>query len=137
MAALGGVEVGRVEACWRHPVKSFQGFAVDAIEVDPRGVDLDRAWGLVDVATGRLLTAKRTAALLEATATDHEVTLPTGESFAVDDPGSCPPLARTGVVARPDAVGPRSGVRHKVLALHTALRLGCAGSISTSSLRRH
>lgn len=94
MAALEGVEVGTVEACWRHPVKSFQGRSVDAIEVDPRGVDLDRAWGLVDVATGRLLTAKRTAALLEATATDHEVTLPTGESFAVDDPAVHGALSR-------------------------------------------
>ncbi|MEZ5138201.1 MAG: MOSC N-terminal beta barrel domain-containing protein [Acidimicrobiales bacterium] len=45
MAALDGVEVGTVAACWRHPVKSFQGFRVEAIEVDPRGVDLDRAWG--------------------------------------------------------------------------------------------
>ena len=86
MGALEGTVVGTVEACWRHPVKSLQGFPVDAIEVDPRGVDLDRAWGVVDIATGRLLTAKRTAALLEATATDHAVTLPTGESFAVDDP---------------------------------------------------
>lgn len=94
MAALEGVEVGAVASCWRHPVKSFQGFAVGAIEVDPRGVDLDRAWGLVDIATGRLLTAKRTAALLDATATDHEVTLPTGETFAVDDPAVHGALSR-------------------------------------------
>lgn len=86
MSALAGIEIGTVEACWRHPVKSFQGFPVDAIEVDPRGVDLDRAWGVVDVASGRLLTAKRTGALLEATATDRSVTLPTGETFAIDDP---------------------------------------------------
>ena len=34
MAALDGVEVGTVAACWRHPVKSFQGFQADAIEVE-------------------------------------------------------------------------------------------------------
>ena len=94
VTVLEGVEVGRVDACWRYPVKSFQGFSVDAIEVDPRGVDLDRAWGVVDIATGRLLTAKRTAALLEATATDHTVTLPGGEAFDIDDPAVHGALSR-------------------------------------------
>lgn len=87
MSALGDMEVGSVDACWRYPVKSLQGLAVDALEVDPTGVDGDRAWGIVDVATGRLMTAKRTAVLLAGSADDDGITLPDGAYVRFDDPG--------------------------------------------------
>jgi uncharacterized protein YcbX len=67
-------------------VKSLQGQAVDALEVDPTGVDGDRAWGIVDVATGRLMTAKRTAVLLEGWADDDAITLPDGTRVRFNDP---------------------------------------------------
>lgn len=76
---------GTVAACWRYPVKSFQGLAVDRLEVGTTGVVGDRTFGLIDVEVDRLLSAKRTGALLEASATDTAVTLPDGTSHTVDD----------------------------------------------------
>jgi uncharacterized protein len=55
-----------VGGLWRYPVKSLQGAPVDRIELGLGGVEGDRQWGIVDVATGKVLTAKRWPALLEA-----------------------------------------------------------------------
>jgi len=79
--------LGSIAGCWRYPVKSFQGLAVGHLEIDPKGIDLDRAFGIIDVATGRLLTAKRTAALLQAKADDVSLTLPDGSTIAFADAG--------------------------------------------------
>jgi uncharacterized protein YcbX len=86
--ATSHLAIGTVAACWRYPVKSMQGSVVDALEIDPTGIGGDRAHGLIDVATGRLLAAKRTAALLEAVADDRAITLPDGSAIALDDPGA-------------------------------------------------
>jgi uncharacterized protein YcbX len=86
MNALEGVAIGTVSACWRYPVKSFQGRPVDALEVDPTGIDLDRAFGVVDVTTGRLLAAKRVPQLLLAVGDDTSITLPDGTTFDHGDP---------------------------------------------------
>jgi uncharacterized protein YcbX len=82
------VAAGTVASCRRYPVKSLQGLEVPALEVDPHGVDGDRTHGLVDVATGRLLSAKRTAVLLEASADDEGIDLPDGERVSFDDPAA-------------------------------------------------
>lgn len=50
------ITVGRL---WHHPVKSMQGEPVDEVFLGPGGLVGDRAYGLVDVATGRLISAKR------------------------------------------------------------------------------
>ena len=76
-----------VTACWRYPVKSCQGLEVGELELTATGIAGDRTHGLIDVATGRLMTAKRTAALLGAVATDHGITLPDGTAHAFGDPG--------------------------------------------------
>ena len=78
--------VGALAACWRYPVKSFQGLSVDELTIGHGGADGDRTFGLIDVATGRLMSAKRTAVLLTAAATDTTMTLPDGTEVAVDDP---------------------------------------------------
>ena len=78
--------MGTVAGCRRYPLKSAQGLEVPAIEVDPLGVDGDRTHGIVDVATGRLLAAKRVPELLMALADDQGVTLPDGRRLAFDDP---------------------------------------------------
>jgi len=83
---LDGVSIGSVAGAWRYPVKSFQGLEVDHLEIDPSGVDLDRAWGLIDSSSGKVMTAKRTAEMLNATATDHRLTLPDGVTYEFDDP---------------------------------------------------
>jgi uncharacterized protein len=86
MTAPAGLGVGTVVACWRHPTKSLQGLVADALEIDPTGVDGDRTHGIIDVETGRLLTAKRTSVLLQASADDEGITLPDGGRFRYDDP---------------------------------------------------
>ena len=50
------LSVGRL---WQYPVKSMQGEEVDEILLGPGGVAGDRAYGFVDVETGRLASAKR------------------------------------------------------------------------------
>ena len=53
---MTAVTVGRL---WHHPVKSVQGESTDEVVLGPGGLVGDRAYGFVDVATGRLLSAKR------------------------------------------------------------------------------
>lgn len=57
----------RVLELWRYPIKSIGGEQLDAVDVDELGLTGDRGWGLVDEATGLVLTARRTPALLLAT----------------------------------------------------------------------
>lgn len=75
-----------VAGCWRYPVKSFQGMAQDELTITPAGVVGDRTHGLIDAQDGRLLSAKRTAKLLHASATDEAITLPDGAVLALDAP---------------------------------------------------
>lgn len=101
--------LGSVGACWRYPVKSFQGLPVEQLVIGERGVEGDRTWGLVDAGDGHLLSAKRLSALFEGTASDEAVTLPDGRSFAVTDPDVHRALSawlgREVVLTRSDAAG--------------------------------
>ena len=59
----------RVVEVWRYPVKSMGGERLDGpTEVTERGLVGDRALGVVDVATGKVLSAKTVPVLLQATA---------------------------------------------------------------------
>jgi uncharacterized protein YcbX len=99
--AVGGPDVGGVVAgLWRFPVKSLQGEAVEALTfVAPGpgsagGAADDRAWGIVDVATGKVLSAKTVPALLEASAAARPgggvtITLPDGTKLGDDDRPGC------------------------------------------------
>lgn len=53
-----GGPVGKVGELWRFPVKSMLGERLDRAEVSAGGVVGDRAYGIVDVATGRIASAK-------------------------------------------------------------------------------
>lgn len=83
--------VGRVAELWRFPVKSFQGEPMADVEVAASGVVGDRRYALRDVRSGKILSAKRHAVLLEASARteDDEValTLPDGNEYGAADPG--------------------------------------------------
>jgi uncharacterized protein YcbX len=48
-----------VHRLWHYPVKSMQGEEVQDVLLGPGGVAGDRAYGFVDVETGRLVSAKR------------------------------------------------------------------------------
>lgn len=85
--------IGRVGSVHRFAVKSMQGEALDAVEVDADGVRGDRQWALRDAETGKLVSAKRPRlwrAALDCSATgtgdDVTVTLPDGEAYEVADP---------------------------------------------------
>lgn len=78
-----GVVVGRVAALHRYPVKSFQGERVDRVAFGPRGMEGDRRLGVVEVASGHVLSAKRVHELLDAeartTPSGIEIRVPGGE----------------------------------------------------------
>ena len=48
-----------VNGLWRYPVKSMAGEAVEAVELDADGVAGDRRWGVRDLDTDRLASAKK------------------------------------------------------------------------------
>ena len=58
----------RLTGIYRYPVKSMQGEGLAAGMLTEHGVPGDRRWGVVDVETGAVLSAKREARLMEATA---------------------------------------------------------------------
>ena len=75
---------------WRFPVKSLRGERLERATITEQGIEGDRGFGIVDDATGLVLTARREPALLHASAAlagpDGEVTitLPDGRT-ARDD----------------------------------------------------
>ena len=86
-----GDPIGRVIGLWRYPVKSMAGEVLASVEAGGLGFIGDRAFGVIDVETGHLLSAKRVPALLGARAMysdDGEVTiaLPDGRFLRSDDP---------------------------------------------------
>jgi hypothetical protein len=92
---MEAADEGVVAGLWRYPVKSLQGAQVDHVELGTTGVEGDRQWGVVDAATGKVLTAKRWPALLEASAAlDGDggdgggvvLTLPDGAAWRSGDP---------------------------------------------------
>ena len=101
---MGGVVVGTVGELWRYPVKSMQGERVESSVVTHRGLPGDRAYALVDVETGRLVSAKRPrpwGALM-----NHGASLVDGDT---DPPGVQITLADgTSFPAGPDAAEPLS-----------------------------
>lgn len=81
--------VVRVSALWRYPVKSLRGERVEMSEIGRYGFVGDRAFGIVDEATGHVLTARREPRLLFATASWHdgevEITGPNDLPLATND----------------------------------------------------
>ncbi|HEY2297172.1 MAG TPA: MOSC N-terminal beta barrel domain-containing protein [Jatrophihabitans sp.] len=83
--------VERLVEIVRYPVKSLQGEAVSAAEIEVDGLRGDRRWGIRDENTGKILTGRREPQLLFAAAAltpDGEpvITLPTG--VICDEPGA-------------------------------------------------
>jgi len=79
----------RVSEIWRYPVKSMGGEPVSVATVTDLGVLGDRAWGIFDVETGTVLTARRTPEMLFAaaalTGADVALTLPDGTELSSAD----------------------------------------------------
>lgn len=67
---MAPMRVGTVAEVWRYPVKSLGGERLDEpVPVGPAGVEGDRGFAVVDVGTGKVLSAKRVPELLDARAT--------------------------------------------------------------------
>lgn len=56
----------QIAELWRYPIKSLGGERLRSSEVTELGLVGDRSWGIEDVATGKILTGRREAALLMA-----------------------------------------------------------------------
>ena len=78
----------RVATIWRYPVKSLQGERLDTATATAEGVQGDRSFGIRDVETGLILTARRQPELLFASAAwsagSVMVTLPDGRTTDSD-----------------------------------------------------
>jgi uncharacterized protein len=89
---MSGVEPAswRVTSLWRYPVKSMRGEVCAEVELDATGVVGDRQWGVLDVASNTVLSAKREGQLFDAVATLRDgklvVTLPNERSYEPGDP---------------------------------------------------
>jgi uncharacterized protein YcbX len=86
--------VGRVQAIWRYPIKSFRGERLAAASVAANGLTGDRAYALRERATGRVMSAKRWARLFECGAVypdgplaPPEVTMPDGRRLPLAPAG--------------------------------------------------
>src|SRR5437773_7719818 len=101
--------VGTVSALWRFPVKSMLGEKLNEAELTERGVVGDRAYALVDTATGKVVSAKSVksfpqllgcrAAFVDqprrgATAPPVRITLSDGTSVTSDAPDADEVLSR-------------------------------------------
>ena len=53
------ITVGRVATLWRYPVKSLLGEELAGVDVGDGGLDGDRRFGVVDVGTAKVASAKR------------------------------------------------------------------------------
>lgn len=84
----------KVRTLWRYPVKSMQGEEVPALRIGDSGAEGDRLWGVVEVASAKVLSAKRTPSLLHASARldnsngEVTVTLPDSSSHLAGDPAT-------------------------------------------------
>lgn len=62
------MDVGTVGEIWRYPVKSMRGERLMATTLGPEGIPGDRAFGVVDDVTGKVLSAKTVPRLLTVAA---------------------------------------------------------------------
>jgi uncharacterized protein YcbX len=100
-AAAMAEGVGAVKSLWRFPVKSMRGERVEAADLTARGLVGDRAYALVDPATGKVMSGKspllgpnllgcRAAFVEPPEAGDEQppvrITLPDGTSVTSDAP---------------------------------------------------
>lgn len=99
---LRSIRAGTVVALWRYPVKSMMGEELNASHAEVRGLVGDRAYAVVDEATGKVASAKNPrlwarlfdcrAAFVEPPEPGHplppvRITLPDGRTVRSDEPG--------------------------------------------------
>lgn len=93
--------IGSIQSLWRYPIKSMQGQQIDAAAVTERGILGDRAYAILDRATGHVASAKHPRKwgslfrcravfveppLLGAPLPPVHITLPDGATISSADP---------------------------------------------------
>ncbi len=58
MVITGTTPLSSIAAIWRYPVKSMRSEPLDVVEITERGLLGDRAYALIDVETGKVVSAK-------------------------------------------------------------------------------
>jgi len=92
-------QVGIVAALWRYPVKSMLGEQIAELEVTNHGALGDRAWAMRELATGRIVSGKKFAAMFKFRAFYDEppvagrfaavgIHMPDGSMIHAADPGA-------------------------------------------------
>jgi uncharacterized protein YcbX len=93
---------GTVAEIWRYPVKSMLGERLNEADVGTKGLDGDRAFGVLDVGRGTVLSAKRERALFTCAARyeggDLAIRLPDDTTV---EPGPALDSALTTLIGRP------------------------------------
>ena len=81
---------GRVAELWRYPVKSLLGERLDRVDVAEDGITGDRIWGIRDLKSARILSAKQVPTLIDGRATTDGgavvIALPGGVTVEAGDP---------------------------------------------------
>lgn len=128
--------VGRVIELWRYPVKSLLGERLDRAWVGPEGVEGDRGFALRNAETGRVMSAKRYARLLEAHGrTDGRavtIVLPTGDELDAED-AETPGLVGAWLGTAVEVVRPSGGPERPVIESEDGTFRGRAGGFFDSS----
>ena len=105
---MRGELLGKIVGLWRYPIKSMRGEALGRVGIGPHGIPGDRAFALRDARDGRIMSAKRTAALLALRASYPDpdgpqspaaIELPEGRNVRTDAPEVSALLSS--VLARP------------------------------------
>jgi uncharacterized protein YcbX len=89
MSGNSGAQPMKVQSLWRYPVKSMQGETRDELKFESHGVVGDRSYGVFDLQSKTIISAKRDGRLLEASATltngELSVRLPGGQELDSGD----------------------------------------------------
>ncbi len=89
MSGNGGEQAMKVQSLWRYPVKSMQGETREELSLESQGVAGDRSFGVLDLTSQTIISAKRDGRLLEASATlsdgELSVRLPGGQELSPGD----------------------------------------------------
>jgi hypothetical protein len=85
MSKSDSPQAAKVQSLWRYPVKSMWGESCDELSFEDHGVAGDRAFGVLDLRSHTVISAKREGRMLGATASlssgELVIKLPDGQKF--------------------------------------------------------